>query len=63
MLSSVQGISKGKLETFGYDIWNRMYPSEPFELDLSSCSRYLFAENLLGAPKNTMYDLVLSVKS
>ena len=40
-----------------------MYPNEPFELDLSSCSRYLFAENLSGAPKNTMYDLVLSVKN
>ncbi|WKA09743.1 hypothetical protein VitviT2T_027363 [Vitis vinifera] len=62
MLSSVQGISEGKLETFGYDIWNRMYPSEPFELDLSSCSRKLEYETKNCASQKNGRDFMAVVE-
>ncbi|KAK9270879.1 hypothetical protein L1049_026465 [Liquidambar formosana] len=57
VVSSVQGTSGKQTEA----IWNRLYPNEPYELDLSSHLLDV-ADNILGAPESTKYDLVSAVK-
>ncbi|XP_059629772.1 glycine-rich domain-containing protein 1-like [Cornus florida] len=57
VVSSVHGTSKRQTE----EIWNMMYPNEPYELDLSG-NMETVAENKVGASKSTKYDLVSAVK-
>ncbi|XP_057975299.1 glycine-rich domain-containing protein 2-like [Malania oleifera] len=58
VVSSVQGKSKRQTEA----IWNKMYPYEPYELELSSHTLKDMAENMLRTSKCTEYDLVSAVK-
>ncbi|KAA8538218.1 hypothetical protein F0562_027959 [Nyssa sinensis] len=57
VVSSVNGTSKKETE----EIWNMMYPNEPYELDLSGHLETV-AENKVGALESTKYDLVSAVK-
>ncbi|KAK7321290.1 hypothetical protein VNO77_31780 [Canavalia gladiata] len=59
VVSSTQGT--GKEET--KKIWETMYPSEPYELDLNKDSMQDFTENFLEAKEPaTNYDLISAVK-
>lgn len=58
VLSSVQGTCTKQTEA----IWNRMYPSEPYELDINGNSPKSGAGNTMGAPRDGGYDLVAAVK-
>ncbi|MED6138549.1 hypothetical protein PIB30_075235 [Stylosanthes scabra] len=59
VVSSIQGTNHEETEK----IWNTMYPSESYELDLDSDSPQDFDENLFGDPENaTKYDLTSAVK-
>ncbi|KAK7301075.1 hypothetical protein RJT34_11934 [Clitoria ternatea] len=59
VVSSTQGTSKEETEK----IWETMYPSEPYELDLNNESMQDFAENFLEAKESTTnYDLISAVK-
>ncbi|KAF8406138.1 hypothetical protein HHK36_008218 [Tetracentron sinense] len=58
VVSSVQGTSKSETE----EIWNRLYPEEPYKLDLSSPFSKDVAENLSVPLEHTKYDLVSAVK-
>lgn len=44
------------------EIWSRMYPCEPYELNLSTQISEDSGNNVLGAQKSTNYDLVSAVK-
>lgn len=58
VISSVDGTSKEPTE----EIWTRMFPNEPYELNMSSHSVVDVNENNLGASESTKYDLVSAVK-
>ncbi|KAG5064015.1 hypothetical protein AAZX31_02G203400 [Glycine max] len=59
VVSSTQGTSKEESEK----LWETMYPSEPYELDLNNDSMQNFAENFLEAKQSsTDYDLISAVK-
>ncbi|XP_048131223.1 glycine-rich domain-containing protein 2-like isoform X2 [Rhodamnia argentea] len=58
VLSSLQGTCTKQTEA----IWNRMYPSEPYELDINGNSSKNGAGNTMGAPRDSDYDLVAAVK-
>ncbi|KAK9678359.1 hypothetical protein RND81_11G206500 [Saponaria officinalis] len=58
VVSSIQASSKSKIE----EIWNKMYPEEPYELDINRP----FSEDVMqNGPQNekfTSYDLLAAVK-
>ncbi|KAM3688597.1 hypothetical protein ACJW31_10G163000 [Castanea mollissima] len=56
--SSIQGTCKKQTE----EIWNRMYPAEPYEISLTSKLTENFDETILGGSKSTEYDLDSAVK-
>ncbi|KAG6648661.1 hypothetical protein CIPAW_07G161800 [Carya illinoinensis] len=56
--SSVQGTCKKQTE----EIWNIMYPIEPYELDPSSQLTENFGAIVMGASESTDYDLHSAVK-
>ncbi|KAL3735017.1 hypothetical protein ACJRO7_024217 [Eucalyptus globulus] len=58
VLSSVQGTCTKQTEA----IWNRMYPSEPYELNINGNLSKSGAGNTMGAPRDSDYDLVAAVK-
>lgn len=58
MLSSVQGSCKGQTE----EIWNSMYPEEPYNLDLNKALSEDISERISGLEKCTKYDLISAVK-
>lgn len=59
VVSSVEGTCKKYTE----EIWNEIYPSEPYELNTTSFSFTDHAtENILTNFKSTKYDLVAAVK-
>ncbi|KAK0576735.1 hypothetical protein LWI29_022531 [Acer saccharum] len=58
VVSSVQGVSKKQTE----EIWKRMYPNEPYELDMSTQFADSVAEIPSGTPETTKYDLHSAVK-
>lgn len=57
VISSVEGACKKESE----ELWNSMYPEEPYELDLENCCES-FTKNSLMASPSTKYDLVSAVK-
>ncbi|PSS17328.1 Glycine-rich domain-containing protein [Actinidia chinensis var. chinensis] len=57
VVSSVCGTSKQQTE----NLWNKMYPNEPFELSVCGYVKTV-AENKVEASKSTCYDLVSAVK-
>jgi hypothetical protein len=56
--SSTQGTCKKQTE----EIWNRMYPTEPYEISLTREMTQNFGETILRASKSTKYDLDSAVK-
>ncbi|KAI3910918.1 hypothetical protein MKW98_022605 [Papaver atlanticum] len=58
VISKVQGESTKQTE----EIWNQLYPSEPYELDLRGTFADETSEILSDAPESTKYDLVSAVK-
>ncbi|PQQ01250.1 glycine-rich domain-containing protein 1 [Prunus yedoensis var. nudiflora] len=58
VLSSVQGSCKGQTE----EIWNTMYPEEPYNLDLNKALSEDISERISGLEKCTKYDLISAVK-
>ena len=54
--SSVQEISRKETE----EIWNKLYPNEPYDIDLTLSNE--FSEKLNGAENHTKYDLVLAIE-
>ncbi|ESR39448.1 hypothetical protein CICLE_v10024875mg [Citrus x clementina] len=58
VVSSIQGTCRKETE----EIWNRLYPEEPYELDLAKISSEDFSAELSGLEKFTKYDLVSAVK-
>ncbi|TKY56366.1 Glycine-rich domain-containing protein 1 [Spatholobus suberectus] len=59
VVSSTQGTSKEESE----NLWETMYPSESYELDLNNDSMQDFAEDSLEAKESTTnYDLISAVK-
>lgn len=58
VVSSVEGTCSKHTE----EIWNNIYPNEPYEFETSSFNKTSEAENILGHSKSTDYDLVSAVK-
>jgi len=58
VLSSVDGNCKLKTE----DLWKRLYPDEPYELDLDNIDLEDISEKSSALEKCTKYDLVSAVK-
>lgn len=58
IVSSVQGICKKKTE----EIWIKLYPEEPYELDMSSCLSHGSAKNNYATSESTKYNLVSAVR-
>ncbi|RZC51893.1 hypothetical protein C5167_020323 [Papaver somniferum] len=58
VISKVQGGSTKQTE----EIWNQLYPNEPYELDLRATVEHETSEILSHAPESTTYDLVSAVK-
>ncbi|EEF35015.1 glycine-rich domain-containing protein 1 [Ricinus communis] len=58
IVSSTQATCKKQTE----EIWNRMYPNEPYELKLSSQISVASGDNVQQAQKSTNYDLISAVK-
>lgn len=58
VLSSVNGNCKLKTE----DLWKRLYPEEPYELDLNRVDSEDFSVKSLTLEKCSKYDLVSAVK-
>lgn len=56
--SSIQGTCKKQTE----EIWNRMYPAEPYEFSLTSKLTQNFDETIFQGSKRTDYDLDSAVK-
>ncbi|KAJ0040713.1 hypothetical protein Pint_27772 [Pistacia integerrima] len=57
VVSSVQGTCKKETE----EIWNRLYPDEPYDLDLTKAILEDSSAELSGLEKYTKYDLVSAV--
>lgn len=58
VVSSVQGTSKCQTE----EIWNNLYPGEPYQIDLTSACSDDILEKFSKAEKCTKYDLISAVK-
>ncbi|XP_068312580.1 glycine-rich domain-containing protein 1-like [Pyrus communis] len=58
IVSSIQGICKKKTE----EIWIKLYPEEPYELDMSSCLSHGSAKNNYATSESTKYNLVSAVR-
>lgn len=58
VLSSVNGNCKLKTE----DLWKRLYPEEPYELDLNKVDSEDISKKSSALEKCTNYDLVSAVK-
>uniref|UniRef100_A0A5B7BIP7 Glycine-rich domain-containing protein 1 n=1 Tax=Davidia involucrata TaxID=16924 RepID=A0A5B7BIP7_DAVIN len=58
VVSSVQGTSKKETE----EIWNKLYPDEPYNFDSTRAFSYDISEKVSAAKKYTKYDLVSAVK-
>ncbi|XP_042497154.1 glycine-rich domain-containing protein 2 [Macadamia integrifolia] len=58
VLSTVRGTCKKQTE----EIWSRLYPGEPFELDMSNCFPESIPEKILKDSEGIKYDLVSAVK-
>ncbi|CAN6584281.1 unnamed protein product [Malus baccata var. baccata] len=58
IVSSVQGTCKKKTE----EIWIKLYPEEPYELDMSSCLSHGSAKNYYATSESTKYNLVSAVR-
>ncbi|KAI3935811.1 hypothetical protein MKX01_032995, partial [Papaver californicum] len=58
VVSKVQGTSTKQTE----EIWNQLYPNEPYELELRGTFPEGTSEILSDAPESTKYDLVSAVK-
>ena len=56
--SSIQGVCKKQTE----EIWNRMYPSEPYEPIWRSQLTDNLGATILGASESTKYDLDSTVR-
>ncbi|KAM1014348.1 hypothetical protein TB2_044174 [Malus domestica] len=57
-VSSVQGTCKKKTE----EIWIKLYPEEPYELDMSSCLSHGSAKNYYATSESTKYNLASAVR-
>ncbi|KAF7809509.1 Glycine-rich domain-containing protein 1 [Senna tora] len=58
VVSTVQGICGRQTE----EIWNKMYPDEPYNADLINVSSEDISERTVGLAKYTKYDLVSAAK-
>ncbi|OMP01665.1 hypothetical protein COLO4_11678 [Corchorus olitorius] len=58
VLSSLQGTCKSQTE----EIWNRLYPDEPYDFDMTKALSQNASETLSGLEKHTDYDLISAVK-
>lgn len=58
VVSSVQGASTRETE----EIWNSLYPEEPYLLELAKDFSMDTSEKVSGCAKHTKYDLVSAVK-
>lgn len=58
VVSSVKGICGKQTQ----EIWNKLYPDEPYEFDLTRALSATTNEKLLANEKCTKYDLVSAVK-
>lgn len=58
IVSSVQGTCKKRTE----EIWIKLYPEEPYELDMSSCLSHGSAKNNYATSECTKYNLVSAVR-
>lgn len=58
VVSSIQGACKGQTE----EIWNNLYPEEPYEFDLTKATSEDSVAELSGLEKYTKYDLVSAVR-
>jgi hypothetical protein len=57
-VSSVQSACKRKSE----EIWNRLYPEEPYNFNITKAFSENISQTLSGLEKYTKYDLVSAVK-
>jgi hypothetical protein len=58
VVSSIQGTCKRQTE----EIWNRLYPEEPYNFNITQAFSENISEKLPGVQKYTKYDLVSAVK-
>ncbi|KAM7498831.1 hypothetical protein LguiA_023245 [Lonicera macranthoides] len=59
VVSSIQGISARETD----EIWNKLYPAEPYEFDSTSAfSHTLSNDEVIGAAKCTDYDLIKAIE-
>jgi hypothetical protein len=58
VVSSIQGTCKRQTE----EIWNRLYPEEPYNFNITQAFSENISETLPGVQKYTKYDLVSAVK-
>ncbi|KAM7496526.1 hypothetical protein LguiA_020940 [Lonicera macranthoides] len=57
---SIQGISARETQ----EIWNKLYPAEPYEFySISAFSHKLSNDEVIGAQKCTNYDLVKAIEN
>nr|GEU57922.1 hypothetical protein [Tanacetum cinerariifolium] len=58
VVSSVQGIDKRETE----EIWNKLYPNESYEFDMSRALSNEFSDSVYGTRSFSKYDFVLAVE-
>lgn len=58
VVSSLQCTCKRQTE----EIWNRLYPDEPYDFDLTKALSENASQTLSGLEKHTKYDLISAVK-
>lgn len=57
-MSSVQGTSKRSTE----EIWNKLYPDEPYDFDMTRAHSTEFSEALYKTQRFSQYDFTLAVE-
>lgn len=58
VVSTVQGICGSQTE----EIWNKLYPDEPYNSDLINVIPEDFAKKITSLAKHTKYDLISAAK-
>ncbi|KAL4582403.1 hypothetical protein LXL04_006951 [Taraxacum kok-saghyz] len=58
VVSSIQETSRKETE----EIWNKLYPNQPYEFNISLASSSQFSETLYGTQKFSKYDFILAVE-
>ncbi|KAI3785199.1 hypothetical protein L1987_44313 [Smallanthus sonchifolius] len=58
VMSSIQGISKRETE----EIWNKLYPNEPYDFDMTRASSTEFSEAIYNTQSFSKYDFTLAIE-